>query len=170
MSVTSWAALRELFLAGYDSLSRQLARRLGSEDLAAEAMQDTYLRLQRSGSIEPVVNPSAYLYRVAVNTAINRRVAHRRLATAVEISAAMDIPDEAPGPDRTVEGRLEMQALDHALAELPRRCRDIFIAGFLEGLPHAAIAARHGVSLRTVRSDLRRALEHCAERLEKNEK
>jgi RNA polymerase sigma-70 factor (ECF subfamily) len=167
MAVTSWAALRELFLAGYDGLTRQLARKLGSEDLAAEAMQDTYLRLQRPGGMEPVANPSAYLYRVAVNTAINRRIAQRRLATAVEISAAMEIADEAPGPDRAALARIEMVALERALAELPKRCRDIFVAGFIHGTPHAQIASRFDVSLRTVRSDLQKAVEHCAFRLEK---
>lgn len=168
MPVTSWAALRDCFLAGYDGLMRQLTRRLGSADLAAEALQDTYLRLHRPGSIEPVANPSAYLFRVALNAAATRRAAQQRLANALEISEAMQIADEQPGPDRAAAARTELAAVAKALAQLPQRRRDIFIAGFLHGLAHDAIAARFGVSVRTVRSDLRAAVEHCARCLNKN--
>jgi RNA polymerase sigma-70 factor (ECF subfamily) len=58
-----------------------------------------------------------------------------------------------------------MAALVRALDELPPRCRAIFIAARLDEVPHKALAERYGISMRTVERELKRAMEHCGERL-----
>jgi hypothetical protein len=51
MTETSLTALRQLFLQRYERLRSRLARHLGSADLAGEALQDTWLRLERGEGI-----------------------------------------------------------------------------------------------------------------------
>jgi RNA polymerase sigma-70 factor (ECF subfamily) len=53
------------------------------------------------------------------------------------------------------------------LQELPRRQRAILLAARVEQEPLDAIAARHGISLRMVGKDLKKALQHCADRLDR---
>jgi DNA-directed RNA polymerase specialized sigma24 family protein len=51
MTVDSISSLRSLLLAEYVDFDRRLTRRLGSPDLASEALNETYLRLARMRSI-----------------------------------------------------------------------------------------------------------------------
>jgi RNA polymerase sigma-70 factor, ECF subfamily len=168
MTVTNRATLLRLLVDGYDDLKRRLTRRLGSSELAGEALQDTFLRLECAPSIGPVHSPQAYLVRMAFNIATNRRISENRRLKASETEALLDIPDEAPDPASAAESRSEMAALKRALQELPCRRREIFLAAWVEEVPHPEIAARFGVSVRTIQIELRHALEHCSLRLERN--
>ncbi|GGF47719.1 ECF sigma factor VreI [Aliidongia dinghuensis] len=169
MAETSQATLRQLFLVGYEDLKRLLTRRLGSSDLAGEALQETYLRLERA-SIGPVRSPRAYLYRTALNIATNRRLAENRHLSVSEVETLLNVADDAPDPAQVAEARSEIEALKRAVAELPARRREIFLAAWREELPHQQIAEHHGVTVRTVQIELKHALEHCAQRLGRSRK
>ena len=160
MSDSSWPGLRERLLDRYDDLVRRLSRRLGSTDLAREAVHETFLRLQRTDPSEPVRNLDAYLFRTAINIAKNRRKVESRYLTFSETEAMIGIPDEAPDPARVAESRSEMALLSRALEELPPRRRAIFEASWAHGTPHATLAADHGVHLRTIQRELELAAEH----------
>jgi RNA polymerase sigma-70 factor (ECF subfamily) len=148
----------------------RLTRRLGSADLASEALQDTFLRLECAGEIGPVSSPRAYLLRIALNIATNRRISENRRLTVPESEALLEMPDESPDPARTAEARSEIAALKRALAELPARRRDIFLAAWVEELPHQQIAERFDLSVRTIQIELRQALEYCGQRLEREQR
>jgi RNA polymerase sigma-70 factor (ECF subfamily) len=160
MADTSWIILRQTLLAGYADLARQLARRLGSFEQAADALQDTFLRVERGGEIGPVRNPRAYLLRMAVNIAANRRIAERRFLSTEETKALLDIPDETPSAERVVEARSDIEALKLALKTLAPRQREIFVGAWSEGLSHEALALRLGLPLRTVQRESKKAREH----------
>jgi RNA polymerase sigma-70 factor (ECF subfamily) len=163
--VTSGTALLQLLLVRYDDLKRRLTRRLGSAELAGDALQDTFIRLERSPQIGPVRNPQAYLARMALNIAANHRVAEARRLTVSETEALLDIVDDAPDPARAAEAKSDIDALKRALAELPPRRRDIFMAAWVEEISHAEIAERYDVTVRTIQIELKHALEHCSLRL-----
>lgn len=159
------ALLKRSLLTHYESLMARLTRRLGSPDLAGEALHETYLRLERPMNVDQVANAEAYIYRAALNTATNIRTAQTRRLSPLEIDALLEIPDEGPDQARIVEARAEMARLEKALAELPERCRAIFRAALLEDIPYEDLAQRHDVTVRTVHNDIRRAIEHCGQRL-----
>ncbi len=115
MSDTNRTALLTLLVASYDDLKqrltrragsadvadevlslihislcirdRRLTRRAGSADVADEVLQDTFLRLNNATVIGPVRDLHAYLFRVAMSVASNRRVAERRRLTVSETDA-----------------------------------------------------------------------------------
>lgn len=152
-----WVQLRDLLSTQYDDLLRSLTRRLGSSEAATEALHDTYLRLERGGDIRPITAPRAYILKMAANLASNRRRANQRLLSASEISVLLDQGDDAPGPERIVEARDDIAVVLRALDGLPATRRDIFIASWSERLPHAEIAVRFKVHIRTVQKEIRRA-------------
>jgi RNA polymerase sigma-70 factor (ECF subfamily) len=160
------AALRNLLVSNYVSLSQRLARRLGSAEVADDALQDTYLRLQKGPEIGPIRRPTDYLFRIALNIAADRRRADARKLTTTEVDELLQIADDAPDPERVAEARSELKALELALAELPERRRDIFKAVLLDNIPRRDIAKRFGISIRTVDFEIQRALEHGMRRLE----
>jgi RNA polymerase sigma-70 factor (ECF subfamily) len=151
----------------YGDLKRRLTRLLGSDDLAGDALQDTWLRLQRMESdSSPIINPHAFLLRMAANIAVDQRRSHSRALPAGEIAELLELADHAPGPEQTVEARSEVQALLRLLERMPARRRDILIMVRLEGMQQKEVAARLGISLRTVEHELKRAHDFCMSRLD----
>lgn len=146
----------------YGELKRRLTRLLGSDDLAGDALQDTWLRLRRLEDQGPVQHPRAFLLRMAVNIAVNNLRSQSRIVPRSEVDALLDVADTAPGPAEIVEARSEMAALYKVIARMPKRRRDILVLVRWQGLPQKEVAERLGVSLHTVEHELKRAHDFCA--------
>lgn len=165
MSNSNSNSLRAALSADYEGLAKRLARRLGSADLAREALHETFVRIDRVSDAVNVRSPADYLFRAAINAAKDRRKSDSRLLSSNEIAAIIDIPDERPDPFTIVADRLELEDFSDALAELSDRRRQVFIAAHVENLTHEEIAQRFGINARTVAFDLQHALEHLGRRL-----
>ncbi|QFZ81391.1 sigma-70 family RNA polymerase sigma factor [Variovorax paradoxus] len=145
----------------YGELKRRLTRLLGSDDLAGDALQDTWLRLRRLEDQGPVQHPRAFLLRMAVNIAVNNLRSQSRIVPRSEVDALLDVADTAPGPAEIAEARSEMAALYKVIARMPKRRRDILVLVRWQGLPQKDVAERLGVSLHTVEHELKRAHDFC---------
>jgi RNA polymerase sigma-70 factor (ECF subfamily) len=167
MSDTTRAQLMRSLLTRYDVLKDRLAQRLRSHDLASDALQETWLRLARRDDLEEIKNPEAYVYRAALNTAANLRKANSRRLTSLEVVDILGIADEAPGPAQIAADRADVALVVQALADLPDRQRAVFYESFLGEATHHELAQQFGVTVRTIQTDLQKAVEHCARRLGK---
>lgn len=159
--------LRSLLTDRYGDFKRRLARRLGSSDAASDVLHETYLRLERLDSPVQVANPQAYLLRMALNIASDRRQAQQRMLTAVEVDELWRLGDDTIDPESIAVSRSELATFRAALSELSPRSQAILLAARVDDLPHEAIAARFGISTRMVLYELRQALDHCAARVER---
>lgn len=164
MSENPLIVLRKLFVDGYDDLKARLTRRLGSSDLAGEAMQDTWLRLAHAEPAGAIQSPDSYLYRIALNLAEDRRRREKRHGSNVEIEVALEVPDERPTPEQALLARSDLAAFQAIIAELPEYRRAIFVASRLDNIPRQEIADRLGVSLRSVAREIALAHKHCLAR------
>jgi RNA polymerase sigma factor (sigma-70 family) len=155
-------ALRDCLAANYAHLHRRLLRYLGCADQASDCLHDAWLRLGETSVSAAVQNPEAYVYRVACNVAIDRLRGERALLNIGGIDGELDqIADHAPGPDMVAEARSELEAMARALQRLPRLHSAILMALRVDEIPRQEVADRYGLSLRTVDTALRRALECC---------
>ena len=154
--------LRGQLVENYDGLVKKLTRRLGSSDFAYEALHETFLRLERITDSTPIRSPADYIFRIAINIARDRQKAQNQRVSTAEVDALLDVSDDEPSPARIVEARSDIDAFKRALAELPARPRDVLHSITIEGLTPHVVATRLGVSIRTVESDLKLALGHCA--------
>jgi|TARA_R100000935_G_scaffold47280_3_gene71185 RNA polymerase sigma factor (sigma-70 family) len=159
--------LRDLLVLRYDDFRQRLRSRLGSRQLAEDALQETWLRVDAMRDGTAVRHPAAYLFRVALNVAEEQRRKQARVMTLDEVEDLYLMADERADPAREALGEQEIAMLRRALSELPRRRRAIVTAARLNDVPHKEIAARHGVSLRTVEKELKAGLEHCCKRLDR---
>lgn len=164
MTASTRDTLRQRLASRYRVLRQRLARKLGSEALAEEALHETWLRLGKGGDLAPVANEDGYILRAAANMAASLRIAEDRHGGAVGIEEAADEPDETPDAHRIADAKREVAQVMAALDELPERQRDAFRGWFLAGTSTEELAARHGVSPRTIQTDLRSALMYCAKR------
>lgn len=157
--------LRDYLLGTYDELKRRLSRRLGSEELAGDALQDTWVRLDtRRDRLGPVQNPAAYLLRMATNIVVDRQRADHRLMSFDEITALLDMADPGPGPAQTAETGFALAHTLELLQKMPERRRRILLAIRVEGLQQREVAERLDVSLRLVQRELKAAQEYLAAR------
>jgi len=167
MESTSLPLLR-LFMERRHELRRRLKNRLGSDELANDALQETYLRIERMGESSSVSrNPAGYLFRMAINAATDQRQADARYLTGSEVEELLNIGADTLDPARVVHARSEVEVLEQALRELTERQRAILIAARVEDVSMDDIAGRFGISVRMVGKELRKALEHCGKRLDR---
>ncbi|MEN0105427.1 MAG: sigma-70 family RNA polymerase sigma factor [Pseudomonas sp.] len=156
------------FQEHYADLLRFLARRLGDVEHAADVAQDTYLRLSNLPAGEPIGEPRAFLFRVAGNLAIDRLRREKRLASLhVDEHAALDVCDPATGLEDALLASEQLSQLDAALDQLPSNARLALLLNRLDGLSHAQIAKRLGVSESMVGKYLVQAMRHCRDWLRK---
>lgn len=165
VSSVNSSALRAVLSADYESFAKRLARRLGSVDLAREALHETFLRMDRVSDTVSIRSAASYVFRMAINVAEDRRRSDHRHLNSAEIDAILDIPDEAPDAFSVVADRHEFDEFNKALAELPARRRSVFMAVHVEQLSHDEIAERFGINKRTVAFDLQHVMEHLGRRL-----
>lgn len=164
MSASIRDDLRRRLTERYEQLRRRLARKLGSETLAEEALHETWLRLGRGSELAPVANEDGYLLRAAANMAASLRVAEERHSPAGDLDAAAAHADDAPDAHRIAAGKAQVARVMRALDDLPERQRDVFRAWFMADASTEQLAQKHGVSPRTIQADLRSAVIHCARR------
>jgi RNA polymerase sigma factor (sigma-70 family) len=167
MSDAGWAVLQQRLLARYKIFKRRLTKHLGSAELAGDALQDTWLRLERGGELSTVHSPDNYLYSMAVNIARNHIQAETRRLSIFEVEALLDLEDEAPSAARVLEARGELETLISVIGELPERQQAILLAARIDGLSRRKIAQRFDVSVRLVQRELQEAQIYCVERLRK---
>jgi RNA polymerase sigma factor (sigma-70 family) len=165
MTENSLMALRRFLIDRYDEIKGRLTRRLGSPELAGDALQDAWVKIARVDTLGEIRNPRGYILSIAMNAARDRmHDDDRRYLASAEIDGLLDVPDEAPDPARVAEARSELRNLESILQELPKRRRDILLAARIDKLPRQEIARRFGISQRLVEKELQRAAEYCLTR------
>lgn len=145
-------------------LRRFLLRMLGSADAAADAHQETYLRMLGALSRTTVEHPTAFLFQIANNVALRMRNRRSLEGTLFQPVTDLDLAQIADGyamPERQVIAREELRRLAAAIDALPPRCREVFLLVRFENLSNGEAAARLGISRNMVEKHLIRALLHC---------
>lgn len=140
-------------------------RRLRNAADAADATQETFLRLIAASPSAPIEQPNHYLYRTAHSVAIDQsRRATSRARVECPITderAILNIASDAPTPEKEVIDRERLAKFEAALMTLPPRARTVLLLSRKEGWTFAAIATHLGVSTSTVYNELRMAMGHC---------
>jgi RNA polymerase sigma factor (sigma-70 family) len=171
-AVTSRDQLLAAYLDKRDDLVRFLTARLGSAAAAEDLAQDLYVRLATITLAGPVENPSAFLYRAAINLMLDRgrgdlRAARRDQDWQASQSLFIDgvAASDAPSPEEATSARQRLRLLADAVEDLPPKTRRAFELSKFEGLSQAEAAKRLGVTRKTVENQLAAALKHLTARL-----
>ena len=164
-------AFLERLVSKYERpLQQFLRRRLASDEDASDAAQEVFLRLARPGAREAAEGRErAYLFTTARNLLIDR---HRRWqARGVEAAAPLAEAETLPAPDDTEQQVIvneTVAVLRHGISSLRRRNREVFVLHRFGNLAYRQIAARLGISERTVERRMSRALSHMRLTLERS--
>jgi RNA polymerase sigma-70 factor (ECF subfamily) len=158
------AGREEALAAAYEQFAARLLAAawgmLGSREEAEDAVQEVFLNLVRSrSSLADVESLQGYLFTAIRHAAVRRWQRRRRERASADLVAAGNVAASDP---RRAEpsGRLE-----RALRALPAEQREVVALKIDGGLTFAETAAVLGISINTVASRYRYALEKLRQRL-----
>ncbi|MCU0508875.1 MAG: sigma-70 family RNA polymerase sigma factor [Anaerolineae bacterium] len=162
-------------ISAYQQQAYGIAYRiLGDADSAADAMQDSFIKVYnrihqfRGGSFK------AWLFRVVINTCYDRMRGDRRrrakLLDGDEILPEHDyrLIDAKPTPHEKAESSELMSMLMAEIRKLPKEQQQVLILCDLQGLAYHEAASVTGSNLGTVKSRLSRARAKMRDALTKN--
>lgn len=155
----------DVFLEQRGRLYTYLKRRLVNEADAQELAQEAFLRLLRVHRGDLIVDPPAYLYRVARNLVYEqaaRKLPEGSLAQEGELE---NIEDSHDGPDIVAERRALAERIARAIGELAPRQQAILLLFCQHDLSQREIAERLGLSKSMVQKCLAQGIAHCRKRL-----
>lgn len=123
-------------------------RMLGDRRDAEDAVQRAFLRVfLKARTYRDAFPAPSWLYRIVTNVCVD--ALRKRRAEP----ASGEAPERIAAPARDVE-RLDLAA---AVARLPVEMRTIVVLRYAEDLPYGEIARVRGISVNTVKTQLRRA-------------
>ncbi len=156
--MTKSALLARLFREHGGRVRRLFMRRGHSADAAADLQQEVFLRLWACDLALLSARPGQMVFRVArfVSIDTHRRLALERrlgLAAGPEVSV-LQLPDLTPSQEQRVKWRESINEALEAFEQLPPRSGEALWLARIGELSHHEIAARRGVSPRTVENQI----------------
>lgn len=158
--------------AEFETLYRSSARRVWAvafarrldADLAADVMQEAFLRLWRAWQAgDEFADPEAWVCRVARNLAADAaKAAFRRHGTRAD---PPPVADGTAAPPDELARREAFAAVRAVLAELPPADRELLALKYAAGLDGAELAGRLGIDVSAVHMRLSRARRRLEDKL-----
>ncbi len=157
--------LQQAFIQDYGRLCALADRILQDSHLAQDAVQESWLRLNRAKPDTSDVEKLRHLLLVTVrHTALNMR--RGRWAEPAEDAVFAALPDTGPLPQEQAERGDAVRSLLAAMQTLEETDRAILQLQYGQGMTGAQIAAALGLHAATVRQRSRRARQKLKQLLE----
>ena len=147
-----------IFRKYYPELCRFSLRYVPDPMVAEEVIQDLFCKLWFRRE-ELVINTSlsSYLFKAAVNYSLNH-IRYQEMQRKHIDFVGFDVDEVSGGSPEDTDGELNGY-FQKALLELPAKRREIFEMSRFEGLKYHEIAEKLGVNVKTVETQMTRALE-----------
>lgn len=139
--------LHDLYAQYAPLVFRRCHNILHNEDEAWDGVQEVFLKLaSRPGMLQKADSPTAYLYRMTTNYALNRLKREGRSA---------DQEESAPDPrGRTDDDRIRALFLERLFAQVSDRTRDLAWYRWVDRMTWDEVALASGLSVSGVRKHL----------------
>jgi RNA polymerase sigma-70 factor, ECF subfamily len=158
------AVFEQIFRTYYPELCGFSLRYLVDPMVAEEVIQDLFCKLwQRKHELVITVSLKSYLYRAAVNHSLNH-IRHNEMQRRHFEYVGFEVDEMDGGIHHESDGELD-GLVQKALLELPEKRREIFEMSRFEGLKYHEIADRLGINIKTVETQMTRALDFLRHRL-----
>jgi len=154
-------AFREIYKRASGYVYTLAYRVVSTKHDAEEVTQDVFLKLYHSlSSFKFEASFKTWLYRIAVNTALNHAKKRNRVTTR-EVEEIYEDPSTVTQPEagKGLEAEDTEKRLRTLLDQLNPDQRACILSREIEGMDYREIATSLGININTVRSRLKRARE-----------
>lgn len=161
-SLDTW--FKREILIHEEALVRYLARCWPNAADIVDLRQDTYVRVYEAAAKSRPQSPKSFLFTTARHLMTDR--VRRQRIVAIDAVGDLDtlhvMLDELSPEDR-VSAHQELRRLAGAIDNLPPRCREVVWMRRVDDLPQKEVAARLGVTQKTVEKHVMRGMQLLAE-------
>jgi RNA polymerase sigma factor (sigma-70 family) len=159
------AIVSTLFRENNRSLISFLLAHVSSEQEAKEVAQEAYVKLLQLDQPEAISFLRTYLFRTAINLAIDRNRRRGRMERYERLDL-FDEWSEHSSVEHAVLAKQEINLLEQAIEELKYKCRRALVLHRIQEHSIAEVANEMGLTPRMVRSYVARAVFYCRLRLD----
>lgn len=156
--------IAQVFAAHHRALRAFVARTLRNEEDVADTVQEVFLRVAQLPDPSKLdLNPRAYLFRIAEHLLIDRarRDQYRQVLRHDPLDDELELESRTPSIESQVHWQRAMRQIAQRLYAAGPRVSRVVEMSCLDDLTHPEIAARLGVTTRTVERCMQRAREAC---------
>ena len=148
------------------ALLRYLLRTWPHRDDVHDLRQEAYVRVYEAAGKSRPQSAKSFLFTTARNLMADRlrrgRVVSIRSVGDLE---TLNVPIDEASPEQRLNARQEFEHMAEAFDRLPNRCREVVWLRRVEELPQKAVAARLGISEKTVEKQVAKGARLMAEYL-----
>ncbi|WP_421869934.1 RNA polymerase sigma-70 factor [Marinoscillum sp.] len=158
------AAYEQIFKQHYGPLARYATSIIRDITMGEEIAQEVLMYIwEKRSQINLSSSLKAYLFSSVKNKCINY-IKHElpRLQSTTDLSQVRGIENS---PMTTDDAELMKKKIQHAIDQLPEKCKNIFVLSRYGGLTYAEIAEELEISVKTVENQMSIALKKLKESL-----
>lgn len=161
-SLDSW--FKRQILVHEEALVRYLTRCWPNPADVVDIRQDTYVRVYEAAAKSRPLAPKSFLFTTARHLMADRFRRQRIVAIdAVGDLEALNVTVEELSPEERTSAHQELRRLAEAIDGLPPRCREAVWMRRVDDLPQKEVAARLGVTQKTVEKHIMKGMRLLAE-------
>ncbi len=164
LQIMDQRAFELLFKTHFKEMVFFAQRYIKDYDSAREIVQAAFVTLwEKKDSLDPSQNIKAYLASVVHNRSMNHLRDNKKFNTSILNFEGLS-QNFAQSSELLIAKETE-QLIQEAINELPEKCREIFLLNRFESMKYQEIADHLGISVKTVETQMSKALQHMRVRL-----
>jgi RNA polymerase sigma-70 factor (ECF subfamily) len=161
------AAFEIFFKKHFTPLCAYCQYKFGFElEMSKDAVHSAFLKLWEARElISAELSLKAYLYKTVANICLDM-IKHQKVAYTKEKQLVeLNRPDELNNGFEQADFKQLGADIEHAISELPEQMRKVFLLCRYEGLKYAEVANQLSISVKTVETQMSRALAKLRQKL-----
>ena len=156
-------AFKIIFDKYYESIRNFIYYKTGDMQLAEDIVQEVFLRIWDSRTTIKPETVKSLLYVAAANS-IKSHFRHQKVVfNFVNANPGKDIVQESA--DSNIRQEELQKKLQQVLADMPEKCREVFLLSRMDNLVYSEIAERLGLSVKAIEKRMHEALLFIRERI-----
>jgi RNA polymerase sigma-70 factor (ECF subfamily) len=168
-SVNNSETFKDIFQSNYPGLVAFARKFIVDQETARDIVQEVFCYLwDNKDSIEIDHSITSYLFKSVKNKCLNqlrKSESHNSYINDFLIKHNTGIATDTDSGHQILIGKELSEEVNHAVNSLPTQCRQIFKSSKFEGKKNKEIADQQGISVRTVETQLYRAMRIMKTRL-----
>lgn len=133
---------------------------LNEPEEARDVVQQVFTKIwEGRQDIDPEVSLNAYLFKITQNICINKLRRNKVESKYAEIYKLVYIEHREISPYESLMSDELEKNISNAVAKIPPRCKRVFELSRIEGLKYIEIAAVLNISIKTVETQMSKALQ-----------
>lgn len=159
------AAFEELFKSYFTPLCSFAQKYVNDVDEAKDIVHNVFINLwNKREEIDMETSLKSYLFQGVYNRSLNFIRDHKKLVQFDTPQSVAELNQYVESKDHLESNEAESR-INNALDDLPEKCREIFLMNRFDGLKYREIAEKLNISIKTVETQMSRALKTLRERL-----